>query len=67
MLNFLQSACVNTVPPSSCSEAYIETPSPKGPSVPIQDDGVLEQPDNNPKGGNILNNLKGNEEVLESN
>lgn len=39
--------------------------SPSGPAAPIQDDGTLEQTDN-PKRGNILNNLNGNEGVLDS-
>lgn len=39
--------------------------SPSGPAAPIQDDGVLEQTDN-PNRDSIMNNLNGNEGVLDS-
>jgi len=55
---------VNTVPPTACSEPYIDTPSPNGPAAPIQDNGVLEQTDK-PNKGNIMNLPNSNERALE--
>ena len=55
--------CINTVLPSNCSEIYIETPSLKGPSAPIQGDGVLEQPDK-PNKGSVMNLPKSDARTL---
>ncbi|WP_415311614.1 hypothetical protein [Candidatus Nitrosocosmicus sp. FF01] len=63
-VNWCQS-CINTIPPSNCSELYIETPSsPQDPASPIQDDGVLEQPDK-PNKGSVMNLPSSNERTLE--
>ncbi|ALI36224.1 hypothetical protein NMY3_02022 [Candidatus Nitrosocosmicus oleophilus] len=62
-INWCQT-CLNTVPPSSCTEAYIDTPSPRGPSAPIQDDRVLEQPDK-PNKGSVMDLPNSNERSVE--
>ncbi len=57
---------------TTCDDKELQLDSPpnpptssSGPAEPLQNDGILEQP-NNPNRGSIMDNLNGNEGVLDS-